>query len=201
VFRYLSSLRVIVLTMGRKFIFGSALVLALTLAGCVAGDPEQSISPTPEPTPSINQELIPTAAPAEVVDVSAATFGTAYGDYIFKVGDGPTWCTISEFDDFVICEQKEFSAQYEAIPIPPECEFTYGYQVKLRGAPVAGSKQADFTCANSAWSDATDAPILEDGQRVSVGGFTCYVEGQLARCENTAGDYIVFGPTAWAFSE
>ena len=187
--------------MGKKLFASSILVLALALSGCTSDAPPETITPSSEPTPSIDTSLIPLEAPADIVDVAPAAFVTPYGDYIFKVGDGPTWCTISEFDDFVICEHKEFSAKYEAIPIPADCEFTFGYQVRLRGEPVVGSKQAEFTCANSAWSDASNAPVLEDGQRISVGGFTCFVEGQIARCENGSKDYIVFGPTAWAFSE
>ena len=187
--------------MGKKFFASSALVLSLALSGCTSEAPGEMATPSSEPTPTIDSSLIPIEAPADIVDVSAAGFVTTFGDYIFKVGDGPTWCTISQVDDFVICEHKEFSAKYDAIPIPAGCEFTYGYQVRLRGEPVAGSKQAEFTCANSAWSDAASAPVLEDGQRISAAGFTCFVEGQIARCENKSGDYIVFGPTAWAFSE
>ncbi len=187
--------------MGKKLFASSLLVLALALSGCTSEEANQEATPTAEPTPSIDSSLIPVEAPADAVDVVPAGFITSYGDYIFKVGDGPTWCTISEVDDFVICEHKEFSAKYEAIPIPVDCEFTYGYQVRLRGAPVAGNKQAEFTCANSAWSDASNAPVLEDGQRISVGGFTCFVQKQIVRCENSSEDYIVFGPTAWALSE
>jgi hypothetical protein len=187
--------------MGKKLFAGSLLVIALALSGCTYDQPEETAAPSVEPTPTIDSSLIPEEAPVDAVEVSSAEFLTPYGDYIFKVGDGPTWCTISEADDFVICEHKEFSAKYDPIPIPADCEFTYGYQVRLRGAPVAGSKQADFTCANSAWSDASMAPALEDGQRLSAGGFNCFVEGQVARCENNAGDFIVFGPTAWAFSQ
>ena len=120
---------------------------------------------------------------------------------IFKVGDGPTWCTMSEFDNFVICEHREFDAKYEQLPLPADCQYTYGYQLRLRGAPVEGSKMAEFTCANANWSDPSAAPILASGERITTFGFSCFVEKQAARCENSMGDFIVLGPDAWAMSE
>lgn len=186
--------------MGKNFLAVGALALALLLAGCTP-ESDPTAEPTPEPTPTIAPSLIPSTPPTDVVDVDANQFLTSYGDLIFKVGDGPTWCTISEFDDFVICEHPEFSALYEPLPVPEGCEYTYGYQIRLRGAPVAGSEMAEFTCANAAWSDATDAPILNSGERITAFGFTCFVDGDSARCENSAGDFIVLGPNAWAKSD
>ena len=185
--------------MGKFFLGTSLLAVSLVLSGCTAEG--EGSEPAPEPTPTIDQELVPTAPPAEVVDVDPGAFLTSYGDVIFKVGDGPTWCTMSEFDDFVICEHKEFDAKYELLPVPADCEYTYGFQLRLRGKPVEGSKMAEFTCANANWSDASSSPVLASGERITTFGFTCFVEGQVARCENSTGDFIVLGPEAWATSE
>lgn len=184
--------------MGKLLLSSGLLIAGLMLSGCTPSD--TPAAPTPEASPSIDQKLVPTAPPAEVVDVDPAPFLTSYGDVIFKVGDGPTWCTMSEFDDFVICEHKEFDAKYDAIPVPEDCQYTYGYQIRLRGNPVEGSKMAEFTCANANWSDASAAPVLASGERITTFGFSCFVEGQVARCENSTGDYIVLGPKVWAMS-
>lgn len=185
--------------MSKFFLGSSVLAVSLLLSGCGAtGEMEE---PGPEASPTIDQRLIPTAPPADVVTVDPAAFLTSYGDVIFKVGDGPTWCTISEFDDFVICEHKEFDAKYELLPIPVDCQYTYGFQLRLRGNPVEGSKMAGFTCANANWSDASRSPVLASGERITTAGFTCFVEGKVARCENSTGDFIALGPEAWAVSD
>jgi len=183
-----------------KFLLGSTLLVAsLLLAGCATdGEP---VGALPSATPTIDQELIPTEPPAEVKDIAPDSFLTTYGDVVFKVGDGPTWCSMSEFDDFVICEHREFDAKYEPLPVPEDCQYTYGYQLRLRGNPVEGSKMAEFTCANANWSDPSLAPVLASGERISAFGFTCFVENQAARCENSSGDFIVLGPEAWATSD
>ena len=184
----------------RKFsLVSSLLVATLFLAGCAAET--ESSTPGVEPSPTIAPELIPTAAPEEVVDVIPEGFLTSYGDIIFKVGDGPTWCTMSEFDNFVTCEHREFDVKYEQLPVPEDCQYTYGYQLRLRGAPTEGFKMAEFTCANANWSDPSTAPILASGERITTFGFSCFVEKQAARCENALGDFIVLGPEAWAMSE
>jgi hypothetical protein len=184
----------------RKFSLSSSLlVVALLLSGCAAQN--ESAIPGVEPSPTIAPELIPTAPPEEVVDVIPEGFLTSYGDIVFKVGDGPTWCTMSEFDNFVTCEHREFDAKYEQLPVPEDCQYTYGYQLRLRGAAAEGFKMAEFTCANANWSDPSTAPILASGERITTFGFSCFVEKQAARCENAMGDFIVLGPEAWAMSE
>jgi len=135
--------------------------------------------------------------------VDSDLFLVEYGEYrdvIFKVGNGPTWCAISEFDDMAICEHKETEVRYEPLPIPADCNFTYGNQIKLLGSAVAGEKTADFTCANSPYSDASTSPVLADGEQITAFGFSCFVQGETARCENSTGDFIVLGPDAWAKS-
>jgi hypothetical protein len=184
--------------MGRNLAVAFILAASLSMSGCAVED--QSQAPAPEPTPSVDQKLVPSAAPSNAVDVEPAKYLTSYGDIIFKVGDGPTWCTMSEYDDFVICEHKEFDAKYDPLPVPEDCEQTYGYQLRLRGSKAEGVVMAEFTCANANWSDASQAPVLASGERIEAFGFSCFVEGQTARCENSFGDYIALGPKAWALS-
>lgn len=183
-----------------KFFLGGAILAATLLLGGCATDSE-TVGALPSATPTVDQKLIPTSPPEEVRDVIPEGFLTSYGDIIFKVGDGPTWCTISEYDDFVICEHREFDAKYDPIPVPEGCEYAYGYQLRLRGNPVEGSKMAEFTCANANWSDPSASPVLASGERITAFGFTCFVENQVARCENSTGDFIVLGPEAWATSD
>jgi hypothetical protein len=187
------------LDMRKLFLVSSMLVMSLALSGCTTEG--EDIEPTPEPTPTIDESLVPTSPPAEVVNVNPADFLTDYGDVIFKVGDGPTWCTMSDFDDLVICEHTEFDAKYEQIPVPDDCQSSYGYQLRLLGSSVEGSKMAEFTCASANWSDPSGAPVLATGAKITTFGFSCFVEGQVARCENGVGDFIVLGPEAWATSD
>jgi hypothetical protein len=185
--------------MGRTGLTSALLVLSLSLTGCAAED--APVSPDGStPLPTIDQALIPQEAPADVVEVDPDLFLDDFGYIVFKVGDGPTWCTLSEYDDLAICEHKETDVRYEPLPIPADCIYTYGNQIKLLGSPLAGEKNADFTCANSPYSDASTSPSLADGEQITAFGFTCFVEGETARCENSTGDFIVLGPDAWAKS-
>jgi hypothetical protein len=183
--------------MGKTVLTSALLVLTLSLTGCAAED--TSTSPDGStPLPTIDQALIPQEAPEDVVEVDPDLFMVDYGDIIFKVGTGPTWCTLSEYDDIAICEHKETDVRYEPLPVPTDCIYTYGNQIKLYGAPAAGEAIADFTCANSPYSDASTSPALLDGEQITAFGFTCFVEGETARCENSTGEFIVLGPDAWA---
>jgi hypothetical protein len=186
--------------MGNKAISSALLVLALSLTGCVA-EPTPEETSGSDPMPTIDQALVPQEAPADVVEVDPDLFLVEYGDIIFKVGEGPTWCTLNEVDDIAICEHKETDVRYEPLPIPADCSFTYGNQIKLLGTAIAGVETAEFTCANSPYSDASTSPALADGEQITAFGFTCFVEGETARCENEAGDFIVLGPDAWAKSD
>jgi hypothetical protein len=185
--------------MGKNTISSAVLVLAISLTGCTAettpGEPDGSA-----PLPTIDQALIPQEAPADVVDVDPDLFLLEYGDIVFSVGTGPTWCALSEVEDNAICEHKETDVLYEPLPIPADCDFTYGNQIKLLGSPTSGEEPAFFTCANSPYSDASTSPALADGERIIAFGFSCFVEGETARCENSNGDFIVLGPDAWAKS-
>ena len=171
--------------------------VALTLAGCSSPNPAPKVSA--DPTPSVAASLIPTAAPADVVDVEPINFEGEFGDYTFKVGDGPAWCTINITRKNVLCEQSEADAKYAPIPVPNDCEFSYGYQVQLFATtPEDGTKIADFVCSGGAYADPTSAATLNSGERVTLEGISCFVEGTAARCENESHNYIVLGPDAWA---
>ena len=186
--------------MGNKAISIALLIVSLSLTGCSA----ETTSTNPDGSqslPSIDPALIPQEAPADVVQVDPDLFLVDYGDVIFKVGTGPTWCTLSEYDDVAICEHKETEVRYEPLPKPSDCEFTYGNQIKLLGSATTGEVTADFTCANSPYSDASTSPSLQDGEQITAFGFTCFVVGETARCENSAEDFIVLGPDAWAKSD
>jgi len=183
--------------MGKTVLTSALLALALSLTGCAAV--ESPTSPDGStPLPTIDQALIPQEAPADVVEVDPDLFTVDYGDIIFKVGSGPTWCTLSEYDDIAICEHKETDVRYEPLPVPTDCIYTYGNQIKLYGAPASGEAIADFTCANSPYSDASTSPALLDGEQITAFGFTCFVQRETARCENSTGEFIVLGPDAWA---
>lgn len=174
--------------------------LLLGAAGCSAAADPSAMPSASDAGPKIDPSLIPTAPPASVVDVDAEAFKTSYGDYIFRVGDGPTWCTISPDFGYTVCEQSEVATQYEPLPMPASCEYSFGYQVRLWGAQPESGEIAEFPCSGGAFSDPMGAQTLLDGQRVTVAPFTCFVQKATARCENELGDYVVLGPQAWALS-
>lgn len=181
---------------------GAAMLLALALSGC-ASDGSNSAAPTTEASePAINPTLIPGPPPASVIDVDPATFKQSTGDYVFRVGSGPTWCTISPQFKMAICEQSEVSTLYAPVPVPSSCQYSYGYQVQLKDTrPTDGSDSAIFPCMGSQFSDPSGAQTLLDGQQISVAPFSCYVAVDTARCENAEGSYIVLGPKAWALGQ
>ena len=101
--------------MGHKAISIALLVVALSLTGCSA-DTSPTNPDGSQSLPTIDPALIPQEAPADVVQVDPDLFLVDYGDVIFKVGTGPTWCTLSEYDDIAICEHKETDVRYEPSP-------------------------------------------------------------------------------------
>jgi hypothetical protein len=185
--------------MGKTAITSALLVIVISLTGCAV-----EVTPTnpngSESLPKIDPALIPQEVPADVVDVDPDLFLVEYGDIIFKVGTGPTWCALSEYDDNAICEHKETDVRYEPLPVPTDCIYSFGNQLKLLGSPAAGESMAGFTCASSPYSDASTSPSLADGEQITAFGFSCFVEGETARCENSTGEFIVLGPDAWAKS-
>ncbi len=174
--------------------------LAISLAGCAASSDgtntgSSNAIPTPDPA------LIPPAPDAKVTAVDAKKFDDGFGDYIFKVGDGPSWCTITPDLNQVICEQNEAAASYQPIPTPADCQGSYGYQVRLWGAQPKTGKVAEWVCATGQWQDPTNAQVLPTGSKVTLGSFTCYVKDTAARCDNANGQYIALGPKVWAIKD
>lgn len=187
--------------MRKVLVLGAALVLTLSVAGCTSSS--NGTSPSSSATAGgIDPSLVPGPAPASVISVSADTYKQATGDYVFKVGTGPTWCTISPSFKLAICEQSEVSTLYAPVSVPSSCQYSYGYQVELKQTkPTDGTNEAFFPCSGGAFTDPTGAQILQDGQAINVAPFSCYVSGQTARCQNKDGSFVVLGPKAWAFGQ
>lgn len=185
--------------MRKVLVAGAAILLTLNLAACAPSD-SPSASPTSATSnTTIDPALIPGPAPASVIDVNPDNFKQATGDYVFRIGSGPTWCTISPSFKMAICEQSEVSTLYAPIAVPKTCQYSYGYQVELKDTkPTDGSNSAFFPCMGSQFSDPANAGTLLDGQRIVVAPFNCYVAVDTARCENTEGSFIVLGPKAWS---
>jgi hypothetical protein len=186
----------------KKFwVVAISLAVVAGLSGCVpsADGNQPTTSPTStDATPTVDPSLIPPAATADLPRVNAADFVTSYNDFVFKVGSGPTWCSINQQAEFVICEQDEAATQYDAIPVPESCAYSYGYQIRLEVTKPNNGQFADFTCAGGYYTDPSKAKTLDDGSAITVGDFTCYTAGQVVRCDTLAGKYIVLGARAWA---
>jgi hypothetical protein len=188
--------------MGSKALVTLVMAVSLGLTGCSAEQtPSASTTPTPDSTPTSEASPVPTEAPTDLVIVAPAKFMTSSGDLIFRVGDGPTWCTLSQAENVAVCEHSEADALYETVPIPETCENAYGSQLRLLAKPVTGEQTAGFACVSSLYSDPSNAPVLATGESVTDFGFLCFVEEQSARCENSNGDYIALGPEAWSHSD
>lgn len=173
--------------------------LAITLGACASSDggaqnPDNSVQAIPTPDPA----LIPDAAPAGLPEADPAVYSDGFGDFIFKVGEGPTWCSISPESGFVLCEHNEAAASYPTIPVPASCDYSFGYQVRLWGKQPEAGQTAEFPCMGGSYADPTKAKVLASGQKLSVAPFSCYVEDITARCENEDGKYIALGPEVWA---
>ena len=175
----------------------AALTLVSALSGC-SGDSNASPTKSGAPMPTIDPALIPDAAPADAAQMDPANFDTGYGEYTFRVGEGPVWCTINYESDFSVCEQMEASAQYAPIPIPDTCDYSYGYQMRLWAQAPSGSPIADMPCAGGSYADPVGAKTLNDREKISVNGITCWVDQLNVRCDNEAGNYIALGPEIWA---
>ena len=177
----------------------AAVALLITLGACAAspgGEPSPDSTQQVMPTP--DQSLVPTAVPASLADVDPELYNDGFGDYVFRVGEGPTWCAISTTSKFVVCEQNEAAALYKPIPVPDSCEYSYGYQVRLWASQPPMGETAEFACAGGSYADPNGAQTLASGQRISLAPFSCYVEDVTARCENETGEYIALGPKVWA---
>lgn len=178
--------------MGRKFLSVAVIGFTIALSGCAV---TQNPNPTdtPAPTQTFDPALIPTTPAADALAVDAKIFDNGYGEYTFKVGGGPTWCTFNGESKFVICEQNEPDATYDPLPVPDTCKLSYGYQFKL-----TEGKKGEITCASGLYADPAQAQTLNPGETVTLGQLTCFVVENTVRCDNKSGNYIVLGPEVWA---
>ena len=183
--------------MGGLRIAALALAATLSLSGCAA---DTNAGPTAAPSPSqtIDPALIPDVAPADATVIDPIIFDSGYGEYTFKVGTGPTWCTINAGEKYVVCEQIETDASYDPLPVPEDCKLSFGYQFKLFENKPKGADAAQITCASGLYADPAGAQTLNAGETLTVGGITCFVVDETARCDNKRGNYIVLGPAVWA---
>lgn len=183
--------------MGRKSLILTSVALAtLVLSGCaVTGN--KTGDNTPVPTQTFDPNLIPSVPAEDALAVDPQIFVTELGDYIFRVGDGPTWCSVNPDDKFVVCEHNETDATYDQIEPPADCKLSYGYQIKLWDKAPTGS-DAGFLCASSLYADPANAQSLNTGETLTIGNLTCFVQDVTVRCDNKRGHYVVLGPEVWA---
>lgn len=141
---------------------------------------------------------IPQALPSDALEVPPEVFDNGYSEYSFKVGSGPTWCTINAEEKFAICEQIETDASYDPLPVPDSCKVSFGYQFKLFETKPKGADAAQITCVSGLYADPAGAQTLTNGEALTVGGITCFVINDTARCDNKHENFIVLGPEVWA---
>ena len=178
-------------------VLGLSVVVGLTSCTPVDSGASPSASSS-DATPTIDPSLIPPAATADLPRANLSDYVTSFKDYVFKVGTGPTWCSINQQTDFIICEQDEAATQYDPIPVPDSCAYSYGYQVRLDATKPNSGDAASFTCSGGYYTDPSKAKVLDDGHAIEAGPFTCYTAGKTVRCDNKNGNYIVLGAQAWA---
>jgi len=180
----------------------SAIALALAISGCSA---DEGTNPSPGGSTSITSpdpSLIPAQPGTEIKAIDPSLFDVGFSEFLFKVGDGPVWCTINADEKWALCEQNEAAAEYAPVPTPADCEGSYGYQIKLyedsSTSTLADGAAAGFMCSGGYYSDSSVAQTLNTGESVTVGNIKCYVNDITARCDNTNGQYIALGPKVWA---
>ncbi|WP_296632651.1 hypothetical protein [Rhodoluna sp.] len=171
--------------------------LVISLGGCAVPAADGG-SPTALPTPTPDQSLVPTQAPATIADVDPETYSDGFGWYSFKVGDGPAWCTIATDMNQIICEQNEATAVYAPIPAPADCSGSYGYQLRLWSTTPASGATAEFVCATGQFQDPSQSQVLPSGSRINVPPFSCYVQDITARCDNESGQWMALGRQTWS---
>ena len=177
------------------------LTLAFGLGGCAASTDGANPSNGSQSIPTPDPALIPPAPTETTTAVSASTYDDGFGSYVFKVGNGPSWCTITPDLDQVICEQNEAAASYQPIPTPADCNGSYGYQIRLFGTKPTDMATAEFVCSTGQWQDPAGAKVLTAGSKITVGTITCSVKDTAARCENETGQFIALGPKVWAIKD
>jgi hypothetical protein len=177
---------------GRKLLSVAVIGLTLAFSGCAVTQ-NPNATPTPEPTQTFDPALIPTAPASDALAIDPKIFDNGFGEYTFKVGGGPTWCTLNGESNFVICEQNEADATYDPLVVPSSCKLSYGYQFKLEE-----NKTGTINCASGLYADPAQAQTLNPGETVTLGDLTCFVVDSTVRCDNKKGNFIVLGPEVWS---
>ncbi|MEI8231167.1 MAG: hypothetical protein WCG32_01160 [Actinomycetes bacterium] len=170
--------------------FGVTLLAATTalfLSACASNNAKPEVKLPDKPT-------------AEAPVVNAADYANSYGGYVFRIGGGTIWCTINEDPGLAVCEHLEVDVAYKLPTTPPDCQGAWGYQARLWGVKQAEGKEADWLCAGGLYSDPEGIYDLPNGSKIVVGDITCFAAEQIARCDNTDGNYIVLGSDLFGFS-
>ncbi|NBW74136.1 MAG: hypothetical protein EBR26_07050 [Microbacteriaceae bacterium] len=158
-----------------------------------------ALSACSSPSDQSPNSKIPDKPSAEAPAVMASDYANTYGGYVFRVGGGTVWCTISGQPNFVICEHREVDVTYQLPSAPASCEGAWGYQAKLWAFQPSEGKIADWYCSSGLYSDPEGIYDLPVGSKITVGGITCYASEQVARCDNETGQYLVLGSEVYAF--
>ena len=181
--------------MRSKIILSALVGLTMTLSGCAV---TSGSNDGPSEFQVFDPELIPMAPPADATPVDPMIFDIGNGEYGFKAGGGPTWCSINVEGKFAICEHSEPDAIYDELPVPKTCDLSFGYQFRLHENEPAVGEIAEITCASALYADPSLFQTLIPGETLTVGGITCFVSDITARCDNTSGNFIVLGQEVWA---
>lgn len=172
-----------------------AVALLVALSGCASEAPNTDPGNSTTTLPTPDASLIPAAPGTEVKTIDSALFDVGFDEFLFKAGDGPVWCTVSAAESWALCEMNEAAAEYSPVPVPSDCQGSYGYQIKMYADPAT---EPGFICSGGYYSDASVAQTLNSGESITVGDITCYVNEITARCDNKSGQYIALGPKVWA---
>ena len=180
-------------------VFGviGAIALLIAVSACTP-DGGETATPTATAIETPDASLIPPPAGADVKAVDSSLYDVGFSEFLFRAGEGPTWCTINADEQWVLCEQNEASATYKPVAPPADCEYSYGYQIKLYATQPENGQTAGFVCASGYYTDGSAAATLKSGEKITVGDITCYVAEVVARCDNKNGQYIALGSNIWA---
>ena len=172
----------------RKFgVIVMAVATAMLLSSCVTQNSEPKVK-------------IPDKPAIEAPVVNAADYSNSYGGYVFRVGGGSVWCTISETPNFVLCEHREVDVAYKLPAAPENCQGSWGYQAKLWAFQPSEGKIADWHCSSGLYSDPEGIFDLPTGSKIVVGQISCYAAETVARCDNEDGQYLALGSEIFGFS-
>jgi hypothetical protein len=173
--------------MRRLLVLTTISLITLALTSCSGNSADQPVGKVPDK---------PAATAPTVI---AANYQNSYGDYVFRIGGGTVWCTISSQPSFVICEHNEIDVAYK-LPVAPEsCQGAWGFQARLWSNQPSEGKIADWYCSSGLYSDPEGIFDLPKGSKIQVGAITCYAADVVARCDNESGQYFALGAEVYGF--